>query len=138
MTPKEMARLHAAAFDQSRPWSAEEFAALLETPGTFATGEAAAFALVRVIADEAELLTIATDPARRRQGRARALLETVHAEAAKRGAARIFLEVADDNLAARALYETCGYSVVGRRKRYYRRLDGPAVDAVIMAHDLTA
>ncbi len=138
MTPQAMARLHAAAFTQSRPWSAEEFAALLDSTGTFVTGDETAFALVRVIADEAELLTIATDPAHRRQGRARRLLETMHAETGARGGARVFLEVADDNLAARALYEASGYSLAGRRKGYYHRADGPAADALIMVHDLTA
>ncbi|WP_370302626.1 GNAT family N-acetyltransferase [Pseudooceanicola sp.] len=130
-----MAAIHAAASDD-RPWSAAEFAALLASPGCFATGDVRAFALVRVILDEAELLTIATRPQHRRQGLARALMADWQAEAARRGATRAFLEVAADNAPARALYEACGYSQTGRRRGYYRRGTGAAVDALLMARTL--
>lgn len=132
-TPGAMAATHALAFAPSRPWQAEEFAALLEAPGSFATGDAACFALVRVIADEAELLTIATHPEHRRQGRARACMETWMAEATARGAMRAFLEVAADNPAAQALYLAMGFAETGRRPGYYPRPGRPAVDAVIMS-----
>ena len=131
-----MAALHAAAFTQSRPWSELEFSGLLATSGTFAIGHSDAFALVRVIADEAELLTIATHPARRRLGLARALMRAWEAEAAARGAGQAFLEVAEDNLAARALYAATGYAETGRRKGYYARATGPAVDALVLARPL--
>lgn len=130
-----MALVHAAATDD-RPWSEDEFASLLDSPGCFATGDARAFALVRVILDEAELLTIATHPDHRRQGLARALMVAWQAEAARRGATRAFLEVAADNAPARTLYDTCGYEVTGLRRGYYRRPAGPAADAVLMARTL--
>lgn len=135
LTPEAMAQTHAAAM-QSRPWRAGEFAALLAQPGTFATGDAACFALVGVIADEAELLTIATHPDHRRQGRARACMAAWMREAAARGAARAFLEVADDNAPALALYQAMGFARSGLRPGYYPRPEGPAADAVVMTRML--
>jgi len=46
-----MAQVHAAAFTQSRPWTEQEFAALLAQPTVFSVGDAHSFALFRVIAD---------------------------------------------------------------------------------------
>lgn len=135
-TPEAMAETHAAAFAPSRPWRAEEFSDLLATPGCFATGDATCFALVRVIAGEAELLTIATAPEHRRQGLARARMANWMAEAAARGATRAFLEVAADNPAARALYGAMGFAETGRRPGYYPRPCLPACDAVVMSRDL--
>ncbi|RBI87192.1 ribosomal-protein-alanine acetyltransferase [Rhodosalinus halophilus] len=134
MTPETLAALHARAF--ARGWTAEEFARLLESPHVFALGDGRAFALGRVAAEEAELLTLATDPLHRRQGLARARLAAFEAEARARGATTAFLEVAADNGAARALYEASGWAEAGRRPRYYPRSDGPAADALIMRRAL--
>lgn len=132
MTPENMAATHARAFaGQGRAWSAEEFHALLDSPHVFAVVDTHAFALVRAVAEEAELLTIATDPAHRRQGLAHALLFDLERDASAMGARHVFLEVAADNDAARALYGAAGYRDVARRAGYYARADGP-VDAVIM------
>ena len=69
MTPQDLAHTHAAAFTQSRPWTADEFADLLANRFThYVVGNAQSFALFQVIADEAELLTIATHPSHQRQG----------------------------------------------------------------------
>jgi ribosomal-protein-alanine N-acetyltransferase len=137
MTPEQMADLHVQAFRVPRPWSAGEFRDLLNRPGTFALGDARAFAVVSVILDDAELLTIATDPSLRRQGLARAVMQDWQAEATRRGATRAFLEVAADNIAAQALYAACGYAQVGRRRGYYAHPDGGHVDAVVMQRALT-
>ena len=137
MSPEDLARLHAAAFaGQDRPWSAAEFASLLALPGTFLLGDARAVLLGRLAADEAEVLTLATDPAHRRQGLAWALLAAFEGEAHARGAARAFLEVAEDNTRGRALYDRAGYREVGRRPRYYARMQGPAAAALILARGL--
>jgi ribosomal-protein-alanine N-acetyltransferase len=137
MTPDQLAATHAAAFTLERPWSASEFATLLSQRFCFVTGDTRGFALVRVIADEAELLTLATDPRYRRRGLATAVMAGWMAEARHRGATRAWLEVAADNDAALALYAGAGFSVLGRRRGYYRRDDEPAVDALTMACDLT-
>ncbi|CAN0588657.1 unnamed protein product [Ectocarpus sp. 12 AP-2014] len=59
-----------------------------------------------------------------------------HARAASHGAARAFLEVADDNFAALELYATCRYVQVGRRKGYYPRPGGAPADALIMCREI--
>ena len=63
MTPKALAQLHAACFTTPRPWAADEFAALLATPGILLLTADDGFLLGRVAAGEAELLTLAIDPA---------------------------------------------------------------------------
>ncbi|OIQ45065.1 MAG: ribosomal-protein-alanine N-acetyltransferase [Roseobacter sp. MedPE-SW] len=131
-----MARIHAAAFTQSRPWTEEEFAALLESPLIFASGDARSFALVRVIADEAELLTIATDPGSQRQGLARALMRYWQAQAQARGARTCFLEVAADNSPAIDLYHSEGFAPCGHRAGYYQRRNAAFVDAIVMQKEL--
>ncbi len=137
-SPEALAALHARCFTSPRPWSAGEFAALLEEPAVFLLAGAHGFALGRVIADEAELLTIAVAPEARGRGLGHRLMAGFEAEAARRGAARAFLEVAEDNDAALRLYKARGYRESGRRRGYYRRRRGPAADAVLMVRDLSA
>ena len=136
MTPDDMASTHAAAFTASRPWSAQEFTDLLAARGVFCIGDARCFGIVRVIADEAELLTLATHPEHQRQGHARALMDRWMAQARQKGATTAFLDVAADNAAAIALYERSGFAETGRRKGYYARTDAPTVDAVLMQRSL--
>lgn len=136
MTPQDLARLHAAAFTMPRPWSAQEFTDLLASPHVFLTAVPHAFAMGRVIADEAELLTIATDPAKRRQGLGRSCLTTFESMAQARGATSAFLEVAADNPAALALYLGNGWRISGTRPRYYHAPDGGRVDAQILSKTL--
>ncbi len=76
-------------------------------------------ALLRVTADEAEILTIGVVPKMRRRGIAAALLREAIARATKLGAQTLFLEVGLSNRAARQLYERAGFSEAGRRRAYY-------------------
>ena len=138
MTPQDLAVLHAAAFSTTRAWSADEFAGLLAHQGTFAVGDTDCFALIRTVLDEAELLTIATTPAMRRQGCARATLLAGEARAKHSGAETIFLEVAEDNDAAIALYKRSGYHQIGRRPGYYLLKDGAPLAALVMRKSLKA
>ncbi len=138
-----LAALHALAFEA--PWSASEIADLLGGPGAFAlavtdtdgpdTGSLAGFILCRTMADEAEILTLTTAPGRRRRGVARALLEAATQVALGRGATALFLEVATDNAAARALYGKSGFVAVGAKRGYYQRGDRDA-DAIVLRRDL--
>jgi ribosomal-protein-alanine N-acetyltransferase len=75
--------------------------------------------------DEAEILNLAVEPAWRRRGVASALLTAVVEQA--RGA--IFLEVAEPNAAAIALYRKLGWVDAGFRPGYY---DQGTVNAVVM------
>ena len=87
------------------------------------SGAIAGFALMRAIADEAELLLIAVDPAAQQRGIGAALLDDFIAIARPRGARRLHLEVRDGNTRDR-LYERAGFSLAGRRRDYYRGPDG--------------
>lgn len=136
MRPEALAALHAAAFAPARGWSAAEFESFLANPACLLVARPEGFALARVTLDEAELLTIATDPARRRQGVARGLLGALFGGLAGRGAETLFLEVAEDNAAARALYAGAGFAMAGRRRGYYPRRNGAAADALILRRAL--
>ncbi|MDQ2092130.1 GNAT family N-acetyltransferase [Marimonas arenosa] len=136
MTPENLATLHARAFKRQRAWSAAEFAALLNSDHVFLCPGPHGFALGRAVADEAELLTITTDPDRRRQGHARACLLAFETQARARGAARAILEVDHGNSAAIALYQSAGYDTVATRPAYYGLRNGTRADALIMAKSL--
>lgn len=129
-----LADLHAEAFDA--PWSAAAFADLLGQAGVVLEGDDDGFILIRAVADEAEILTLAVRPAARRRGLGARLVRRAIDRAAALGANRMFLEVADDNAPARALYGALGFEAAGRRPRYYPRPDGPAVDALILVINL--
>lgn len=132
MTPDELAALHARCFTTPRPWTAAEIAGLLADPLCFTLEDAQGFLMGRVVAGEAELLTLAVDPLARRQGTGRRLVQGFLAEAARRGAESAFLEVAFGNAAARALYAAQGFAEAGTRRGYYHRPDGSREDALIL------
>lgn len=128
-----MALLHAAAFPRCERWSAASFAAQLALPGVFGwLDERGGLALARIAADEAELLTLAVHPEARRRGIGQALLACALAEAARRGARAAFLEVAETNAPARALYGAADFVLVGRRRGYY----GSGADALVLRRAL--
>ena len=111
---------------------------LLEEELTCATGFARglwvgddllAYALLRVVAQEAELLRIATSPQRRGQGLAGALLRDWQSQLASQGCTALFLEVRESNAAARARYAGAGFQPVGIRKNFY---SNPTENAVLM------
>ncbi|HWD67571.1 MAG TPA: GNAT family N-acetyltransferase [Caulobacteraceae bacterium] len=133
-----MAGLHAQSLEDG--WSEADFETLLASPGVFsllarANDAPLGFVLVRVAADEAEILTLAVDPAFRRQGVGRALVVSAAETAAKAGAGALFLEVAEDNRPALGLYETCDFARIGRRWDYYAR-GAERTDALILRRAL--
>lgn len=136
MTPAEMAALHARSFTTPRPWSEAEITALLASPLVFALTRPGAFLLGRVVAGEAELLTIAVHPNQRRAGLGGALVAAFLTESRARGGESAFLEVAEGNDAARALYAACGFAPAGRRRGYYHRPDGASEDALVLVRSL--
>jgi tRNA threonylcarbamoyl adenosine modification protein YeaZ len=134
-----LAALHARSFDQ--PWGASSFTEMLAVPGTLALlahrGDVpAGFILVRTIAGEAEILTLATEPSARRSGIASRLLEAAYPFLQALKAEALFLEVAADNDAALELYARQNFIRSGLRKAYYARVNGAAVDAILMRRDL--
>ncbi len=133
-----MADLHAACFTMPPPWSRPAFASLLADPLVLAFAEPQALLVGRVVAGEAELLTLAVHPEARRHGIARRLLQQFHAEALARSATEAFLEVAATNRAAVALYAGAGYAEAGRRRGYYAMAGGAAIDALVLRKPLSS
>ncbi|PJE30157.1 Acetyltransferase [Pseudooceanicola marinus] len=131
-----LARIHAACFTTPRPWTTEELDRLIADPACFLVAKPGGFLLGRTTLDEAEILTLAVDPAHRRQGLGRALVAAFEETARARGATIAFLEVAADNAPAIALYLGAGFVRAGRRPRYYRAPDGEMKDAEILRRDL--
>jgi ribosomal-protein-alanine N-acetyltransferase len=133
-----LAKAHASAFEA--PWPPEAFSGLMGTPGVFALaavdGAPVGLILMRAIAGEAEVLTLAVEPSHRRRGIARALLRAGLNQAMAAGAEEAFLEVAADNAVALALYRAEGFAEAGHRGGYYRRPGGPAVDALVLRRTL--
>lgn len=84
-------------------------------------------------AEQADVQTVAVADRARRRGLGRALVLALVAEAGRRGARELFLEVRADNPAAQALYAALGFEQVGRRARYYQPDD---VDALVMRLDI--
>lgn len=158
MTPKALARIHARAMTVPAPWTERDFRELLGQSGsilitapsrkysgdstigaaplspeapTQSEQSTVGFALGRVILDEAELLTLAIDPAHQRCGLGRDCLAAFEREAIRKGALSLFLEVAETNDAARSLYRSAGWVETGRREGYYRAEDA-RIDAILM------
>ena len=131
------AAIHAASFEAG--WTADAFRDSLAPPhialGCFEKGALLGFILLGACTDQTDIITIAVNPAVRGKGLGRTLVEAAETEARARGAELIFLEVAQDNTAALALYKSCGYVPIGTRKNYYRR-QGGRVSAVTMRKDL--
>ena len=72
----------------------------------------------------------------RRLGLGRKLVARFVYQARLRGAQRAFLEVSAENAAARALYDSAGFAVAGRRKGYYVTPEGGRIDALVMTRAL--
>lgn len=127
--------LHRECFPED-PWDAEAIEQIMGTPGFFgrvgwAKTAPVAFALALALGEEAEIVSLGVLPDHRRCGIGSAILKAVCDAARLRGAERVVLEMASDNDAARALYAGRGFTVVGRRRNYYRRA-GWVVDALIL------
>lgn len=137
---KELARIHAEGF--YRGWSVAEITGFLGDSAVHtlvacdARHRLAGFALVRVAADESELLSIAVTPKWRGKGVGRALLVAAFDDLLMSPARRMFLEVDEQNAAAIALYQRLGFARIGTRKGYYPRPDGSTATALVMSRDL--
>jgi len=95
----------------------------------------AGFSLSRTGFEEEELLLFAVLPEYRRQGIGQSILLALAADANKRGAQRLLLEMRRGNPAER-LYHEFGFTVIGERKDYYRTPDGTRIDAITYAYNI--
>ncbi|MDQ0392303.1 GNAT family N-acetyltransferase [Labrys monachus] len=136
-----LAAIHAASFE--RGWDIYEFEHLLADRMVVAhvarpggRGSPTGFAMSRLVLDEAEIFTVAVAPAARRTGLATLLMQHHLARLAAAGIKKVFLEVAEDNVAARRLYDRHGFVEIGRRAAYYARKGGAAAAALVMERSL--
>lgn len=129
-----MAALHQEAFET--PWSEQDFKTFLDLPTycsfgwMYEKGEIAGFLLFNIIPPEIELCTICINPQHRRHGLARNLLEQSLKSISD--CEICFLEVAESNKGAIALYSNIGFMAAGFRENYYRRPNGCVENAVLM------
>jgi ribosomal-protein-alanine N-acetyltransferase len=130
-----LSEMHRACFPED-PWDADALGRILALSGAFGRlvweGDTpAGFVLARDLGGEVEILSLGVLGLWRRRGIGRALLLSVVAEAERRLAGSLVLEVANGNEAARRLYAAFGFVQVGRRLRYYPSRFGRA-DALIL------
>ncbi|MES2125306.1 MAG: ribosomal protein S18-alanine N-acetyltransferase [Gemmatimonadota bacterium] len=133
-----LAELERASF--SDPWTPAQLREALSWGGALALvaegagGGVQGYLLGRVVVDEAEILSIATAPAHRREGIGRRLLRAAMDTMVAKGAHAAWLEVRVGNQAAREMYHREGFVAAGLRKGYYRN---PEEDALVLRRDLT-
>lgn len=123
--------LEKAAF--VHPWHAHELSAMQENRCNrfyvyTAKNATIAYAIMQVIAGEAECLRFAVLPEARNRGYGSRALRQLLADLQREGVRECFLEVRADHKAALRLYTNSGFMVIGHRKDYYD--DG--CDAVLM------
>jgi [ribosomal protein S18]-alanine N-acetyltransferase len=124
----------------SDPWSSTQLADALAQPTCLALvaegkdGVVVGDLLGRVVADEAEILTLAVHPDCRRQGIGQLLLDRALEALLQRGVRSVWLEVRQSNEGARALYTRAGFIATGLRRGYYRR---PVEDALVLKRELS-
>jgi ribosomal-protein-alanine N-acetyltransferase len=128
-----MAAIHASAFPAPDAWSRDVFSLQLALPNVFGLlHPSGGLILVRIAADEAEILTLAVNPTARRGGIGSALLREATIQAAAMGARAVFLEVSVANIAGKRLYASAGFVQAGKRPRYY----SDQSDALVLRLDL--
>lgn len=131
----QIAQLEAQCF--SDPWSEKSIASELENPLSLwlvaeENGRVFGYVGSQTVLDESDMMNVAVDPRFRRQGIARALIETLISKLAKMGSRCLRLEVRVSNENARALYERMGFQQLGLRKNYYHN---PKEDALILGKE---
>jgi ribosomal-protein-alanine N-acetyltransferase len=128
-----MAAVHASAFAGADAWSRDVFSLQLSLPNVMGLlHPAGGLILVRVAADEAEVLTLAVDPRARRCGVGGALLREAMNLVSGMGVRTVFLEVSVANIVAYRLYTGMGFVQAGRRRQYY----SDRSDALVLRLDL--
>jgi [ribosomal protein S18]-alanine N-acetyltransferase len=106
------------------PWSRTMFAGELSKPSSLCFGAyeddlLRAYLIVARYVDAWHVMNVAVDPAARRQGIARALLEHLFAETADDATRGYTLEVRVSNAEAIRVYERLGFVSTGIRRGYY-------------------
>jgi ribosomal-protein-alanine N-acetyltransferase len=138
------AQIHREAFG-AEAWDVRALADVMAMPGaagriavdsTLGDHRPLGFSLLLLVANDAELLTIAVAPAARRHKVGMALVEDFLDIGTEAGAANAFLEVAEDNVPAQRLYAQLGFRQEGVRRDYYRRPGNKRVAAHLLRRRL--
>lgn len=142
-TPRDadaVAKLHAASF--YRGWPRQDIEAYIIDPDTptlvacDAKRRVVGFAMLRILGDDVELMTIAVEPKYRSKGLGRALMQACFEDLRMTPVRRMILEVAADNPSAIRLYQKLGFTKLSERQGYYARPDGRPATALVMARNL--
>ncbi len=137
MVAADVARVAAIeAVSLPKPWSEAAFRHELDVPFSRSfvahpqddREQIAGYVVLWRVSDEVHLLDLAVAPELRGRGIGRLLAERVLAESRSCGARLVTLEVAEDNVPARHLYESVGFLAASTRRDYY----GPGRAAVVM------
>jgi [ribosomal protein S18]-alanine N-acetyltransferase len=119
----------------SDPWSRASFTSILGDPRVYfvvaqaASGAISGYLAAWFVPPDGEIATLAVDPGARRQGVGALLLDSAIDAGRLRGVGELFLEVRESNEAAQQLYRSRGFSLIGRRRGYYRN---PVEDARVL------
>lgn len=131
-------RLAVEAFAHGSPWTEEQYKQTVARPDlTFFIAEIedrpVGYVGGKVILDEAEVYSIAVEPAFQNQKVASQLIEAYKTHCRANGVQILFLEVRESNLTARNFYVAHQFKEISRRKGYY---NDPEEDAIIMLCDI--
>jgi len=138
MDAKPLYQVHRECFPVY--WKENEISDMLMASGTRAwlarSGGPVGMLITRAQFEQAEILTIAVVPKSQKTGIAKAMMAEAEKELALAGVKKIFLEVAENNQSAYALYLKLGYSEMSRRTGYYHQADGSVIDALVMSKEI--
>ena len=128
----QIAQLEKRCF--SDPWSEKSIASELENPLSVWLvavdgGQLIGYVGSQTVLGETDMMNLAVAPEARRQGTGRALVLALVDALTEKGSHSLMLEVRVSNAPARKLYESLGFSQVGRRPKYYVN---PREDALIL------
>ena len=128
----QIAQLEKRCF--SDPWSENSIASELENPLSVWLvavdgGQLIGYVGSQTVLGETDMMNLAVAPEARRQGTGRALVLALVDALTEKGSHSLMLEVRVSNTPAQKLYESLGFSQVGRRPKYYVN---PREDALIL------
>ena len=123
---KEIAEIEKVSF--KTPWSAQMIADELKNPLAHyfvieKDAQVVAYMGFYRILDEAHITNIAVKPDEKRKGFGKKLLEFALNDMVENGVSKVTLEVNEHNVPAINLYESFGFKMAGRRKKYYEGVD---------------
>lgn len=117
-----LTQIHSQCFETG--WDEAQFIQLVNLPTTRGFMCDCGFILFSAVLDEMEIMTFCVLPACRQQGIGQSLLNQMIDWAQQHQMRQIFLEVAEDNLSARRLYEKVGFVFLSKRPNYYHTKGG--------------